>query len=85
MNGALESILRIPPPFNMVVLIVLICTMAGVVTSIAKEIRKFACHRQEVAFKQELVDRGLATDEIERLIAANGPSRGDKRGSARST
>jgi hypothetical protein len=67
-----QAIFDMPTPFNMVVLIVLICTVAGVITSIATQIRKYACHRHDVAFKRELVERGLAIDEIERLIAAKG-------------
>lgn len=58
----------LPTPFNMVVMIVLISVSAGVINCIAKEIRKFACHRQELEFKRELVDRGLSVDEIERVV-----------------
>ena len=36
-----ESIVNMQEPFNMVVLIVLIVSMAGVMTAIATEIRKF--------------------------------------------
>ena len=68
MSEALHSITSIEPPFNMIVLIILICSIAGVFTTVFKELRKYACHRQEIEFKRELVDRGMAADEIERVI-----------------
>jgi len=61
---------------NWIVLVVLIGVGAGVLTSIAKELRKYGCHRQEVELKRELVERGLAVDEIERIVAAKGSSIG---------
>ena len=72
-----ESILSIPPPFNMVVLIVLICVVGGIVTSTMKQIRKFACHRQELEFKREMLDRGMSIDEIERIVETHPPRRPD--------
>jgi len=71
MSELLTPITNIPAPFNMVVMIVLIVCIAGMVTGVAKEIRKFFCHRQEIEFKRELVDRGLGGDEIERIMAAS--------------
>lgn len=68
MNTLLQSFSNIPAPFNMVVWIVLICSAAGVASTLFKETRKFACHRQEVDFKRDLIDRGLTVDEIERVV-----------------
>ena len=65
-----QAIVSIDTPFNMVVFIVLIGSVAGVLTGIATQIRKYGCHRQDIDFKRELVDRGLAADEIERIIQA---------------
>ena len=65
-----EFLQSIPPPFNMVVVIVLICSIAGVITSIAKQTRKFACYRQELDFKREMLDRGMSSEEIERVARA---------------
>lgn len=65
-----QAIVSIGVPFNMIVLIVLIGSVAGVLTGIATQIRKYGCHRQDIDFKRELVDRGLAADEIERIIQA---------------
>ena len=57
---------------NWIVTIILICVGASVLTSIAKQLRKYGCHRNEVELKRELVERGLAVEEIERIIAAKG-------------
>ena len=70
MVQTLQSITSIPAPFNMIVLVVLICSAAGVVTTLLKELRKFACHRQELVWKRDLVERGLSVEEIERVVAA---------------
>ena len=70
MTETLNLITSIPSPFNMIVLIVLISCAAGIVTTMFKELRKFACHRQELNLKRDLVERGLSIDEIERVIAA---------------
>jgi hypothetical protein len=65
-------------PFNMVVFVVLIGSVAGVIKIAATEIRKFGCHRQDIEFKREMVDRGLSAEEIERILAASSraPSEG---------
>jgi hypothetical protein len=70
MTETLNLITGIPSPFNMIVLVVLISCAAGIVTSLFKELRKFACHRQELNLKRDLVERGLSIDEIERVVAA---------------
>jgi hypothetical protein len=58
---------------NWIVLIMLICVVSGVITSIAKQIRKYGCHRSETELKRELVERGLSVEEIERVISAKTP------------
>jgi len=65
-----KGILSLQSPFNMIVLVVLIGCVAGVLKGIAAQIRKYGCHRQDVDFKRELVDRGLSADEIERIVQA---------------
>ena len=55
---------------NWVVLLILGGALTGVITSLAKQLRKYGCFRQEVALKRELVERGLSVEEIERVIAA---------------
>ena len=69
----IRAIINIPVPFNMIVLIVLFGCVTGMITGIAKEIRKYACHRQDIDFKRELVERGLGGEEIERIVSAQAP------------
>lgn len=76
MTGIIQSILSMPTPFNMIVLVVLMGCVAGLVKVVIKETRKYFCHRQEMEFKRELVERGLNVDEIERVVAAKGPTTG---------
>ena len=56
----------------MVVLIVLIFAVAGVFSSITKQIRKYACHRQELEFKREMLDRGMTIEKIREVVEAFG-------------
>jgi len=63
-----QRIVSMQTPFNMFVLVVLIVSGTGLITSIAKQCRKYACHRQELEFKRELLDRGMSIDEIERVV-----------------
>jgi hypothetical protein len=72
MTDIFEPILKLGAPFSMVVMIVLISCAAGAIKIVATEIRKFGCHRQDIDFKRELVDRGLSAEEIERILAAAG-------------
>jgi len=77
MHDLFQQISTLPAPFNMVVLLVLIIMGTGVITSLMKQIRKFACHRQDVEFKREMLDRGLSADEIEQIIRAKVPEKSD--------
>jgi hypothetical protein len=77
MYDVFQSIVGIQSPFNMIVLVVLIGSVAGVLTGITAQIRKYGCHRQDLDFKRELVDRGLAADEIERIVRAQLPKRAE--------
>ena len=71
MSSLLESIIDMPVPFNMVVLIVLIGTVAGVIGTIAKEVRKYFCHQNELELKREMLDRGMEPQEIDQVLRAN--------------
>lgn len=70
MNSLLELIVELPTPFNMIVLIVLIGSIAGVIGMIAKEVRKYFCHRDEMELKREMLDRGMDFQEIDRVMRA---------------
>ena len=72
MYALLQSIISIPVPFNMIVLIMLMLSTAGVLGSLFTQVRKFACHRAELAFKRDLLDRGMTADEIEQIVRAHG-------------
>jgi hypothetical protein len=72
MSNAIESIAGIQTPFNMIVLIALIAMIGGLIGGAAKQFRHWACHRQELELKRELVERGLSADEIVKVIEASG-------------
>ncbi len=57
-------------PFNLVAFIVLIGVVSSVITSVVKQIRKYFCHRQEIEFKREMLDRGMSAEEINTIIKA---------------
>ena len=62
----------------MIVMIVFIACTAGVITAIAKEVRKYMCHREEAELKRDLLASGMSAAEIEQVIRAKSPS-GKKR------
>ncbi|TWU31567.1 hypothetical protein [Novipirellula artificiosorum] len=74
MSQVLESILSLQTPFNMVVMVVLIGCTAGVITGIAKEVRKYMCHREEVELKRDLLARGMSATEIDQVVRSQSPS-----------
>jgi hypothetical protein len=47
---------------------IVLFAVAGIVL-VAVQIREYACHRQDLRFKRELIEQGYSVDEIERLIA----------------
>jgi hypothetical protein len=71
MNQLFELINSLGMPFNLVAFIVLIGAVSSVITSVVKQIRKYFCHRQEIEFKREMLDRGMSTEEIESVIRAH--------------
>jgi hypothetical protein len=70
MSDLFDPILRLGAPFSMVVFLMLIGGAVAIISTLAKQIRKFACHHAEVNLKRDLVERGLSVEEIERVIAA---------------
>lgn len=70
MNTFFQSISALPPPFNMVVYIVLIGATAGVLGTLSKEVFKYLRHRNEVDLKREMLDRGMDAHEIEQVMRA---------------
>lgn len=78
MSDLIQHIFSLPVPFNMVVVIVALVMVSGIITSIGKQIRKYACLRHELEFKRELVDRGMTADEIEQIVKAKPASQFDE-------
>jgi len=79
MTRFMEFISSIPVPFNMIVLVVLITAVAGTITSIAKFVRQYHCHREEIELKREMLDRGMSAQEIEQVIRAQSSLSGPKK------
>ncbi len=74
MYRLLDGIINLPAPFNMVVYIIMIVMGAGIITGITKQVRKMVCHRQDLDFKREMLDRGLTAEEIDQVIRSKSPS-----------
>jgi hypothetical protein len=45
------------------------------IAGIAKEIRKYLCHREEVDLKRDLLANGMSAADIERVVRAKSASR----------
>ncbi|TWU29899.1 hypothetical protein [Bythopirellula polymerisocia] len=73
MNTIQEFVHLLPVPFNFVLLMLVIVFGTGIITSLFNQIRKFACYRQELDFKREMIDRGMSVEEVERLLQAKSP------------
>jgi hypothetical protein len=70
MNEIIHQVFSMPPPFNMVVVIVAVVMGTGVITSVAGEIRKYASHRESMEVIRDLAERGMSAAEIERILNA---------------
>jgi hypothetical protein len=68
MNTLLRILTVIPTPFNMIVLIVLIGCIAAVAAEIAKQVRAYLVHRDELQLKRDLIESGMSAVEIERVL-----------------
>ena len=77
------NLLDLPTPFNMIVLVVALVMSVQIVKAIAWQVRLGVCHYFELQFKREMVERGLAIDEIQRLAAmpVNRPAEAEQRAS----
>jgi len=71
MSSFFDGIGALPTPFDMIVYIVLIGSVAGVIGTIAAEVRKYFCHRDEMELKREMLDRGMEAEDIDRVMQAN--------------
>jgi len=73
MDKFFQSLVNSGSPFGMIVMVVLIGSLVGVISTIASQIRLYATHRADANLKREMVERGLSAEEIERIIAAKSP------------
>ncbi len=67
-----QQIQGLQTPFDMVAFICLFFAVASVIGSVVKQTRKYLCHRQEIEFKREMLDRGMSAEEIESVVRARG-------------
>ncbi len=70
MSQLFQIIQGLQTPFDMVAFICLFFAVSSVIVSVVKQIRKFFCHRQEIEFKREMLDRGMSAEEINSIIKA---------------
>ena len=76
MTEILRAITSIEAPFNMIILIVLIGCVCGIITGVAKQFRKYLCHRDEIELKRDMLASGMTADEIERVVRVKSASGG---------
>lgn len=74
MFDLLHKIIQIEPPFNMIILIMLIIFSSVTITSVASQIRKYYCMREELEFKREMLARGMTPEEADQWLRTKPPS-----------
>ena len=60
---AFSTLLALPPPFNMIVLIVALTSAASVIKGITKQVRVFADNEADRRLKRDMIESGLSVDE----------------------
>ena len=66
----LSRLLDLPPPFNMVVLIVGLGCAASAIKGVAKQVRVYADNEADRRLKREMIEYGLSAEEAERVAKA---------------
>ncbi len=69
MEESLNNFLYLPPPFNMVVLIMLIIGVGSTIQTISKHLTRYADNRAAERFKLELIQSGLSFEEASQWAA----------------
>lgn len=69
MTQFFDIVQQMPPPFNMVVLIVAIGCAASVIKGVAKQVRVFADNEADRRLKRAMIDTGLSVEEAERIAS----------------
>lgn len=62
-----STLFQLPPPFNMIVLVVALGCLAGMVKAVAKQIRIYADHEADRRLKRDMIDSGLSVEEADRI------------------
>ena len=65
MEELFKSLFFLPPPFNMVVLIMLIIGLGSTIQAISKHLTSYADNRATERFKLELIQSGLSVEEAQ--------------------
>ena len=64
-----ELFSELPPPFNMVVVIMAIIFGVGLITELVKQARIFADHEADRRLKRDMIESGLSADEAQRIAS----------------
>lgn len=62
-----SAIFQLPPPFNMIVLVVALFAVGAVIKSVAKQIRLFIDHEADRRLKRDMIEAGLTGEEAREL------------------
>lgn len=68
MSELFEKLFYLPPPFNMVVLIVSLFAISSLLSSVVKSGLRFADRRATERFKLELVQSGISVEEAQKWV-----------------
>ena len=66
MDDLTTALLTLPPPFNVIVIVMLMIVGGSVLKSLIRAVRDYADHRAQERFKLELIQNGLSVDEAQR-------------------
>lgn len=68
MMELIYSILRIPVPFNMIIVLVFLGVVGGTIKVITVEVRKYFVRQMELDLKRDMVERGFSPAEIMQVM-----------------
>lgn len=63
-----ERLFELPPPFNMVVLIVAIIFLGSAISAIAGQVRVFADHEADRRLKRDMIEAGYTPEDAQQLV-----------------
>lgn len=68
-ESVLSRLLFLPPPFNMVVIIIALGCAASAIKGVAKQVRIYADNEADRRLKREMIEYGLSADEAQRVAS----------------